>query len=190
MDSSKVLGDSEECSSSESGWTMYIASPIREYSNFENDEEDDHGEYKKGNNDESDDSMASDASSRPSHPELNGSGKRSHVFGNFKHSESKVHSKFSSGRKPYEQVEKKTHEKTIKAVKEVPGHYAHSGAKNTGADSALKPRKSSRNVEVRKLHEEGFLSDQKTEEKGDEEYDFESDGQRVLEGYGEEELET
>ncbi|GFS33428.1 HAT transposon superfamily protein [Actinidia rufa] len=59
-----------------------------------------------------------------------------------------------------------------------------------GTDSALEPRRSYRNVEVREFHEEDFQSDQETEEEGDEEYDFESDEERVLEGYGEEELET
>ncbi|GFY81739.1 hypothetical protein Acr_01g0015470 [Actinidia rufa] len=49
--------------------------------------------------------------------------------------------------------------------------------------SALEPRRSSRNVQVRELHEEDFLSDQKTEEEGDEEYDFESDEESVLERY-------
>nr|POF12134.1 hypothetical protein CFP56_42330 [Quercus suber] len=48
MDSSQMFGGTEECQSSESGWTMYIGSPI-------------YGD------DDSDDSMASDASSRPSH---------------------------------------------------------------------------------------------------------------------------
>ncbi|GFY85193.1 hypothetical protein Acr_03g0019670 [Actinidia rufa] len=62
--------------------------------------------------------------------------------------------------------------------------------KASGADSALELRRSSRNVEVRELHEEDFPSDQEAEEEGDEEYDFESDGERVLEGYGEEELKT
>ncbi|GFY89319.1 late embryogenesis abundant (LEA) hydroxyproline-rich glycoprotein family [Actinidia rufa] len=60
----------------------------------------------------------------------------------------------------------------------------------SGADNVLEPRRSSRNVEVRELREEDFLSKQEMEEEGDEEYDFESDGKRVLEGYGEEELET
>ena len=46
--------------------------------------------------------------------------------------------------------------------------------------------RSSRNVEVRELHEEDFLSDQGMEEEGDEESDFESDGERVVEGYEEE----
>ncbi|GFS30772.1 hypothetical protein Acr_00g0013980 [Actinidia rufa] len=60
----------------------------------------------------------------------------------------------------------------------------------SGADSALEPRRSCRNVEVRELHEEDFQSDQETEDEGNEEYEFESDEERVLEGYGEEELET
>ncbi|XP_057462414.1 uncharacterized protein LOC130752621 [Actinidia eriantha] len=60
----------------------------------------------------------------------------------------------------------------------------------SGADSALEPRRSCRNVEVRELHEEDFQSDQETEEEGNEEYEFESDEERILEGYGEEELET
>lgn len=59
----------------------------------------------------------------------------------------------------------------------------------SGADSVLEPRRSSRNVGVRELHEEDFLSDDDTEEEGDEEYECESDGDIILEGYGEEELE-
>ncbi|GFZ03482.1 hypothetical protein Acr_16g0001060 [Actinidia rufa] len=61
------------------------------------------------------------------------------------------------------------------------------GQASTRADSALEPRRSSRNVEVRELHEEDFLS---AEKEGDKGYDFESNGERALEGYGEEELET
>lgn len=75
MESFKQIWGAEGCSSSESGWTMYIFSPTQEddagYSN-ENDE----GNYgenrrqKRGpevNEEESDDSMASDASSAPFH---------------------------------------------------------------------------------------------------------------------------
>ncbi|KAJ6891290.1 hypothetical protein NC651_024709 [Populus alba x Populus x berolinensis] len=81
MEFSQILGCTEEYSGangSESGWTKYIASPVKE-----NDFDDDNahsknkqGDYRKGNygNDdgggESDDSMTSDASSGPSHPEL------------------------------------------------------------------------------------------------------------------------
>ena len=59
-------------------------------------------------------------------------------------------------------------------------------------DSSQEPRRSSRNIEVRELHEEDFVSDEDTEEEGDdeEEIEFESDTERVLEGYGEEEIEA
>lgn len=62
----------EECHSSESGWTMYIGSPIDD-AGHSSDNDDNN---KKGtqahpqdddDDDESDDSMASDASSGPSH---------------------------------------------------------------------------------------------------------------------------
>ncbi|XP_070669060.1 uncharacterized protein [Malus domestica] len=59
-------------------------------------------------------------------------------------------------------------------------------------DSSLEPRRSSRNVEVRELHEEDFVSDEDTEEEGDddEEIEFEADTEKVLEGCGEEEIEA
>ncbi|KAB2606295.1 hypothetical protein D8674_006012 [Pyrus ussuriensis x Pyrus communis] len=59
-------------------------------------------------------------------------------------------------------------------------------------DSSLKPRRFSRNVEVRDLHEEDFVSDKdKKEEGGDEEeIEFESEMERVLERCGEEEIEA
>ncbi|CAN6576649.1 unnamed protein product [Malus baccata var. baccata] len=58
--------------------------------------------------------------------------------------------------------------------------------------SSLEPRGSSKNVEVRELHEEDFISDEDTEEEegDDEEIEFESDTARVLEGYGEEEFDA
>ncbi|RXH87122.1 hypothetical protein DVH24_028622 [Malus domestica] len=45
---------------------------------------------------------------------------------------------------------------------------------------------------VRELHEEDFISDEDTEEEegDDEEVKFESDTERVLEGYGEEEFDA
>ncbi|KAG5536227.1 hypothetical protein RHGRI_023868 [Rhododendron griersonianum] len=54
------------------------------------------------------------------------------------------------------------------------------------------PRRSGRNVGVREpqeLHEEDFVSEDDSEEEGNEEIDFESDFDQVLEGYGGEELE-
>lgn len=81
MEFSQILGCTEEYSGangSESGWTKYIASPVKE-NDFDDDNADSknkQGDCRKGNygNDdgggESDDSMTSDASSGPSHPEL------------------------------------------------------------------------------------------------------------------------
>ncbi|KZV18622.1 hypothetical protein F511_03516 [Dorcoceras hygrometricum] len=76
MDSSKVHQETEECSSNESGWTMYIASPDQEldYDDYEDEEEYIIGEQtytkdpdKHTEEVDSDDSMASDASSGPSY---------------------------------------------------------------------------------------------------------------------------
>ncbi|KAL7192324.1 hypothetical protein ACSBR2_024208 [Camellia fascicularis] len=86
MESSHNLGDAEECQSSESGWTMYIGSPI-DNSDDGDDNDSDVGDDNNNDDyvnrivkheDESDDSMASDASSGPSHRENSwGSGKGS-----------------------------------------------------------------------------------------------------------------
>ncbi|KAJ1435419.1 hypothetical protein SESBI_04925 [Sesbania bispinosa] len=79
MDSFKQIWGAEGCSSSESGWTMYIASPMQEDDagcSNENDgyhHHDIYGENRrkkqgaKVDEEESDDSMASDASSGPIH---------------------------------------------------------------------------------------------------------------------------
>ncbi|KAB2635368.1 hypothetical protein D8674_025902 [Pyrus ussuriensis x Pyrus communis] len=52
----------------------------------------------------------------------------------------------------------------------------------------MERHQSSRNVEVSELHEEDFVSneDTKEEEKDDEEVEFESNTEIVLEGYGQE----
>lgn len=79
MESSKQLLGTEGCSSSESGWTMYIDSPIHEEAKkYGYDDDDDHDEHNDDDHDEdqvtnhregsdadTDDSMVSDASSRP-----------------------------------------------------------------------------------------------------------------------------
>ena len=79
MEYLKHLLHEEGCSSSESGWTMYISSPMEEdfveFSNYHDEEDDNkshfrkqHQHYdKKKEDDDSDDSLASDASSGPSH---------------------------------------------------------------------------------------------------------------------------
>ncbi|CAN7045169.1 unnamed protein product [Brassica rapa subsp. trilocularis] len=75
----------EECSSSESGWTTYISSPMEDDEQEETDEVYYEGhitgndqrkhvnEYE--NNKDSDDSMASDASSGPSYPQTSNRGR-------------------------------------------------------------------------------------------------------------------
>ncbi|KAI4335854.1 hypothetical protein L6164_014459 [Bauhinia variegata] len=61
MESSQIFGAAEECHSSDSGWTMYIGSPI------DDDGHSDDGDTEANREDNSDDSMASDASSGPCH---------------------------------------------------------------------------------------------------------------------------
>lgn len=141
MESSKVPGDSEECCSSESGWTMYIASPVDDDNDSDDDDHSPDKTVHSNDKDEdyagSDDSMASDASSGPSHRELPyPSNKGSRVSGNSKHSVSEDQSKYSSGKKPNKKVEKKTNEKRIKGEKEVPGHNATSAAASYGQGEA------------------------------------------------------
>ncbi|XP_058115011.1 protein SOB FIVE-LIKE 1-like [Magnolia sinica] len=85
MEPSQLIGGTEECNSSESGWTMYIASPMHDVA-LSDDDHDGEGEGDgdgdndcnshddgDGNNndgdDDSDDSMASDASSGQSRRE-------------------------------------------------------------------------------------------------------------------------
>ncbi|VVB09193.1 unnamed protein product [Arabis nemorensis] len=83
----------EECSSSESGWTTYISSPIKVDEDEVVDEDyhegyDIYSYYRKGEKEEeknkdSDDSMASDASSGPNYQryhQKNSKGRRREVF--------------------------------------------------------------------------------------------------------------
>ncbi|GFZ16774.1 suppressor of phytochrome b 5 [Actinidia rufa] len=70
MESSHVFGVAEECHSCESGWTMYIASPIHTDDDDDEDDgvyDDDHSVKPEDDDHDSDDSMASDASSGLSH---------------------------------------------------------------------------------------------------------------------------
>lgn len=76
MDNSKYPFGTEGCSSSESGWTMYIDSPVQEdemecynEEDYSNDRKSNYNDGIHGgfNKEDSDDSMASDASSGPSH---------------------------------------------------------------------------------------------------------------------------
>ncbi|KAJ0692711.1 putative SOB-five-Like (SOFL) family [Helianthus annuus] len=77
MEFSKYLGVADdECSSSESGWTMYIVSSMHDETTnhhqhdhvhvYDHDDNTHGGYYKMHHNEDSDDSMVSDASSAPS----------------------------------------------------------------------------------------------------------------------------
>ncbi|KAL2542806.1 hypothetical protein Adt_03784 [Abeliophyllum distichum] len=130
MDSSKIVEGNEECSSNESGWTTYIASPVNEHEDDVNDEEEDEEgtfDRKAGARDsedrESDDSMASDASSGPSLQEWS-SGK----FGG-SHAENKDHRRWF-GKKHHPQEVKKQHDEEIKAAKNKPGQKANSAGRS------------------------------------------------------------
>ncbi|KAA8541106.1 hypothetical protein F0562_025069 [Nyssa sinensis] len=117
MESSQIFGGAEECHSSESGWTMYIGSPIHgdddgdDHSTDDGDEEED--DKNANHEDDSDDSMASDASSGPSHrehPWRNGEG--GHGMAQYKHQEDKGDVKHCSYKKKAKNpVEKKGNEK-------------------------------------------------------------------------------
>ncbi|KAJ7978796.1 acidic leucine-rich nuclear phosphoprotein 32 family member B-like [Quillaja saponaria] len=76
MESSQIFGAAEECHSSESGWTMYIGSPI-------DGDGDDDDTLVINHEDDSDDSLVSDASSGPSHQGNHpwGDGEGDHGFG-------------------------------------------------------------------------------------------------------------
>ncbi|KAG8475830.1 hypothetical protein CXB51_032771 [Gossypium anomalum] len=114
MESSKIYGGIEECHSSESGWTMYIGSPIHggdDSGDGHSEKADDEGVYGVDNHaDEeadSDDSMASDASSGPSHK-----GHRGTTTLYFKHDEEEEDDdederNFFSGKKDRKSKEKK-----------------------------------------------------------------------------------
>ncbi|CAI8589573.1 unnamed protein product [Vicia faba] len=74
------LGGQEECQSSESGWTMYIGSPVSHENGDDDDDDDDDDkvdcyqvthQIQGDAGIESDDSMVSDASSGPTHYGVN-----------------------------------------------------------------------------------------------------------------------
>ncbi|KAL9352367.1 hypothetical protein Peur_055047 [Populus x canadensis] len=136
MEFSQILGCTEEYSGahgSESGWTKYIASPVKE-NDFDDDNADSknkQGDCRKGNygNDggggESDDSMTSDASSGPSHPEVScRSSKGSVNIGPSKYATSKN----SSKAKLQKQVKERDGSARIRVENEVSVLKANSAA--------------------------------------------------------------
>ncbi|CAN4124704.1 unnamed protein product [Withania somnifera] len=131
MEYPKHPGGTEECNSNESGWTMYIGSPYRDY-NQGDDEDDDERTPVKGyrNPDDhiedggSDDSMTSDASSGPSHQGVCTNIEQIYGKHEFKHAEKDTR-KFSS-KEQQKQAKKKLSDKNTKAAKEDSGHKAKS----------------------------------------------------------------
>ncbi|KAK4376540.1 hypothetical protein RND71_002836 [Anisodus tanguticus] len=129
MEYPKHPGGTEECSSNESGWTMYIGSPYRDYDNDDDEGTPSKG-YKNADHDHvedggSDDSMTSDASSGPSHQGVCTNIEQSYGKHEYKHAEKDTR-KFSS-KEQQKQAKKKLSEKNIKAAKEDSGHKAKSG---------------------------------------------------------------
>ncbi|XP_022987931.1 uncharacterized protein LOC111485335 isoform X2 [Cucurbita maxima] len=118
MEPSQMFGVSEECHSSESGWTMYIGSPAAADGSSDvdtgaaSDEEDEeHKGYYDINQDDSDDSMASDASSGPSHQQ------RRHPFGGMKNPPHALLPLFTHQNKPNSCLETKPKPKPKKPLK-------------------------------------------------------------------------
>ncbi|XP_059642360.1 protein SOB FIVE-LIKE 4-like [Cornus florida] len=142
MDSSKIFGVAEECHSSESGWTMYIGSPIDGDSD-DGDDHSDHDDYDKYCNkkyyvkhdNDSDDSMASDASSGPSRREY------LWVNGHKNQEEEKEGEKHYSCKKGKNPVEKNRNGKRKGEKEESP--FAAKGANITPIQSGEKVKKNS-----------------------------------------------
>ncbi|KAL7110456.1 hypothetical protein ACP275_05G027600 [Erythranthe tilingii] len=136
MDASKINeGSSEECSSSESGWTMYIASPENQSDHGGDDDDDDVSGYEKCRRYEkdaadhqdatdSDDSMASDASSGPSGMHLCGGYERKYVGNENSYLQKETENTKKKTKKNDEQIQIKT-EKEHKS-----GNRANSAGKS------------------------------------------------------------
>ncbi|OMO52660.1 hypothetical protein CCACVL1_29131 [Corchorus capsularis] len=114
MDPFKHFASQEGCSSSESGWTGYIASPMQEDSEYSEDnyknnytiKDDDDDVHGEGN---SDDSTVSDASSAPSHYQYkHREGQASHGSANLKVDKGDYSSKHSSRKEAKKEAKKST----------------------------------------------------------------------------------
>lgn len=145
MESSQAHAAAEEHSGTESGWTMYISSPLQsENDNYKDihvdDNDDDDNDDGDDDDDESDNSMASDASSGPSHHELPcGKGEGSGSNAQNKQAKNEANSKYSSsGKKPCKKG-KKREERRSKEEKEESMQWALSAASQVS--SGVKVRK-------------------------------------------------
>ncbi|KAB1212798.1 hypothetical protein CJ030_MR5G011898 [Morella rubra] len=133
MESSQMLGGTEECHSSESGWTMYIGSPTYDDDDSDenrhsaadgndagsDDDDDDDDDKNEANRDEdSDDSMASDASSGPSHQgHPCGSGKYGHGPADFGYDGEENDNKYRLGGKANKQQKDKENQRAPQRIK-------------------------------------------------------------------------
>ncbi|KAG2667189.1 hypothetical protein I3760_15G100500 [Carya illinoinensis] len=153
MESSQVFGAAEECHSSESGWTMYIGSPIYgddddgsgdngdsdDENDGDGDNDDDDDENDANHDDDSDDSMASDASSGPSHQgHPCGSGKGGHGLAAFKQEDEENYHNYRLDKKAnkQQQKEKQIRAQKMKEEKEeklLRAKIANASAQSTGA---------------------------------------------------------
>ncbi|KAJ6411480.1 hypothetical protein OIU84_008118 [Salix udensis] len=134
MESSQIFV-TEECHSSESGWTMYLGSPIQDGGGGGDDENSDDGDSSDGGgsdnksyNDDSDDSMASDASSGPSH----------HGIAHLKKEQDKHVGEYQMEMKGNKPKENKKAESGRKEEKEAMA-FMEKGADNASAQSGSKP---------------------------------------------------
>ncbi|XP_021296771.1 uncharacterized protein LOC110426010 [Herrania umbratica] len=121
MDPFKHFLSKEGCSSSESGWTRYLASPMQD--DFEGSE-DNYNKYSIKDDDgegNSDDSMVSDASSAPSHHQYkHKDGQGSHSSAHLNHDKGDYASKHSS-RKEGKKEAKKSVENSGKSKRKLGG---------------------------------------------------------------------
>ncbi|KAG6779243.1 hypothetical protein POTOM_015616 [Populus tomentosa] len=126
MDSSKHILGSEGCSSSESGWTMYLASPMQEDDEECSYDANDYNarnvskNYRSAADGDSDDSMASDASSGPHHQNTHENG---HGAVHFKLSKGGLFNLLSSA-KP-EKKDKKSDEDSAKKSRKLDAPRKH-----------------------------------------------------------------
>lgn len=145
MEPSDIPGRAEECSSNESGWTMYIASPSHGYDDQDDYEEDrrdservrskNFGGVAGTEHGDSDDSMASDASSGPSYQEICRSLERSHGKEKLKYAGEKGAGKYSV--KKHQKEEGIKFSKNSKVVRE----DAHRGKSSYGQSRSFLRKK-------------------------------------------------
>ncbi|CAH9096484.1 unnamed protein product [Cuscuta epithymum] len=137
-------GETEKCSSSESGWTMYIGSPNHAYDDDDDDQEDYYDNHQnkvrvRSKNFDSDDSMASDASSGPVYHEICQSFERVQGKGKLKSGGEKDKSRKSTVKQHQEEEEIVLSKKKTKLERE----DAYRGKSSYGKNRSVLRKKSS-----------------------------------------------